>query len=109
MELNVMMPVMIHNLLESMEIIKNFLPALVARCIEGITANQDRCRAYLEKNPALATTLNTKIGYLQAAEVAKESLKRGVPIRELVREKGLLRDEEIEETLDPRGLVDPEE
>jgi aspartate ammonia-lyase len=109
MELNVMMPVMIHNLLESMEIMKNFLPVLVARCVEGITVNQDRCRAYLEKNPALATTLSPRIGYLQAAEVAKESLERGVSIRDLVREKGLLADGEIDAILDPSGLVDPDE
>ena len=109
MELNVMMPVMIHNLLESMEILKNFLPILVKRCIEGITANEGRCRGYLERNPALATTLNPKIGYLKAAEMAKESLERGMSIRELVREKGLLTDKEIDETLDPSLLVDPEE
>jgi aspartate ammonia-lyase len=109
MELNVMMPVMIHNLLESMEIMKNFLPVLVERCIDGITANKEQCRAYLEKNPSLATTLNPKIGYLKAAEVAKEALERGVSIRELVREKGLLSDGEIEETLDPTGLVDASE
>ena len=108
MELNVMMPVMIHNLLESMEILKNFLPAVTERCIDGITVNEERCRAYLERNPALATTLNPKIGYLKAAEVAKEALERGVSIREMVREKRLLGDEEIEETLDPSGLVDAE-
>ena len=109
MELNVMMPVMIHNLLESMEILKNFVPVLVERCIKGVTANGDRCRTYLEKNPALATTLNPKIGYLKAAEVAKESLERGMSIRELVREKGLLTDREIDEILDPSKLVDQEE
>jgi aspartate ammonia-lyase len=107
MELNVMMPVMIHNLLESMEIIKNFLPTLVERCIDGITVNEDRCRAYLEKNPALATTLNPKIGYLKAAEVAKHALERGGSVREAIREKGLLSDKEIDEILDPSGLVEP--
>jgi len=109
MELNVMMPVMIHNLLESMEILKNFLPALVERCIEGITADEERCRMYLEQNPALATTLNPKIGYLKAAEVAKESVRRGMSIPELVREKGLLTDEEIDRILDPSALVDLDE
>ncbi len=109
MELNVMMPVMIHNLLESMEILKNYLPVLVERCIEGITVDEERCRMYLERNPALATTLNPKIGYLKAAEVAKESLERGVSIREVVREKGLLSDDEINSTLDPSALVDAEE
>ncbi|NIQ37665.1 MAG: aspartate ammonia-lyase [Proteobacteria bacterium] len=109
MELNVMMPVMIHNLLESMEILKNFLPPLVERCIEGIGVNTERCRSYLEKNPALATTLNPRIGYLKAAEVAKESIKRGVSIRELTKEKGLLSDEEVDAILDPSVLVDPDE
>jgi aspartate ammonia-lyase len=108
MELNVMMPVMIHNLLESMEIMKRFTPPLIDRCIEGITANEHRCRSTLEKNPALATALNPKIGYLKAAEVAKEALERGISIRELVREKGLLTDPEIEEILDPSRLVDSE-
>jgi aspartate ammonia-lyase len=107
MELNVMMPVMIHNLLESMEIIKNFLPVLVERCIDGITANRDRCRAYVEKNPALATPLNPKIGYLKAGEVAKEALDRNRSVREIIREKRLLSDREIDEILDPSVLVDP--
>jgi aspartate ammonia-lyase len=109
MELNVMMPVMIHNLLESMEIMKRFTPPLTDRCIEGITANEYRCRSTLEKNPALATALNPKIGYLKAAEVAKEALERGISIRDLVKEKGLLTDPEIEEILDPSRLVDLEE
>jgi aspartate ammonia-lyase len=108
MELNVMMPVMIHNLLESMEILKNFPPILVERCISGIIADESRCRAYLERNPALATALNPKIGYLKAAEVAKEALERGMSIPDLVREKGLLTEEEIAEILDPSLLVDTE-
>ena len=107
MELNVMMPVMIHNVLESMEILKNFLPVLVARCVDGIAVDEDRCRAYLEMSPALATALSPRIGYLKAAEVAKESLERHMSIKDIVREKGLLPAAEIEEALDPSALVDP--
>jgi aspartate ammonia-lyase len=105
MELNVMMPVMIHNLLGSMEILKNFLPVFADRCIKGITANPARCRDYFEKSVGLATILNTHIGYLAAADLAKESEVTGTPIKELILKKQLLTEEELNRVLDPDQIT----
>jgi aspartate ammonia-lyase len=96
-ELNVMTPVIIHNILQSTSMLTNFLPVFVDKCIIGIEADEDNCRNSLEKNPALATLLNPKIGYLKAAEVAKEALVKGVSIRELAVEKGLITEAEADE------------
>ncbi len=104
-ELNVMMPTIAYNILFSMEILKNYLPVFTGKCIQGITANPERCREYFENSPALATILNPYIGYLKAAEVAKESLKRGVTIREIILEKGLLDEETLNRILDPSSIT----
>lgn len=100
LDLNVMMPVMIYNILDSMYLLTNYLPVFVEKCVLGITANRERCRQYFEQSVALATILNPRIGYLKAAEIAKESEKRGVSVAELVLEKGLLTGEELEAILD---------
>ena len=100
MELNVMMPVMIHNLLSSMEILKNFIPHFSKRCVAGIAANDDRCKGYFEQSVGLATILNTHIGYLEAAELAKESEATGTPIGALILKKGLLSAKQLKEILD---------
>ncbi len=108
MELNVMMPVMIHNLLSAMEILKNYLPVFTKKCVEGITANPERCRDYFEGSVGLATILNTHIGYLAAAELAKESEKTGRSVRDLILKKGLLTAEELDRILDPDRITGQE-
>ncbi len=105
LELNVMMPVMIHNLLQSMEMLKNFLPVFTERCVMGITADPDRCRRYFEGSVGLATILNTHIGYLAAAELAKESEASGVSVRDLILQRGLLTSEQLERILDPARIT----
>jgi aspartate ammonia-lyase len=105
LELNVMMPVMIHNLLSSMEILKNFIPHFSARCVAGITADTGRCRTYFEQSVGLATILNTHIGYLAAAELAKESEATGTPIGELILSKGLLSPEQLGHILNPAKIT----
>jgi fumarate hydratase, class II len=99
-ELNVMNPVMVHNLLESMVLLNNYLPVFVDKCISGIEANEEKCRSYLEKNPSLATFLQPHIGYEKAAEVAKEAIARNMSIRDLVLEKGILTKEEVDAIFD---------
>jgi aspartate ammonia-lyase len=101
MDLNVMMPVMILNVLESMDILKNYLPIFTEKCIKGITVDRERCRHYFESSVAMATLLNPYIGYLNAAEVAKEAQKRGVPVPQIIRERKLLTEEQIADILDP--------
>ncbi|MFN6496777.1 MAG: aspartate ammonia-lyase [Nostoc sp. DedQUE01] len=95
LELNVMMPLIAYNLIHSIEILGNTIAALTERCIKGITANKERCLAYAEGSLALVTALNTHIGYLNAAAVAKESLETGKSLREIVLERGLMSEADL--------------
>jgi len=100
LELNVMTPVITHNILQSVSMLLNFLPVFTRRCIEGIEADEERCRAYLKLNPSLATLLTPRIGYLEAAKLAEEALERRVPVRDLAVEKGLITREEAGQIFD---------
>jgi aspartate ammonia-lyase len=108
-ELNVMMPVIAHNLLQSMEILTNAVSALAEKCVRGITADEARNRHYFESSVGMATVLNPLIGYERAAKVAQESARTGETIIEVVRRQGLLSDDEIERLFDPRSLTEPRE
>ena len=105
LELNVMMPVMIWELLFSMEILKSFAPVFREGCVEGITADYDRMAAYAHKSPSLATALNPEIGYARAAEIVKEALKSDRTIQEVAREKSGLDDGKLGEILSPENLT----
>ena len=107
LELNVMMPVMAHAALEATELLTSTLRTLRTRCIDGITANEERCRQYAERTSQIATALNRILGYAKAGEIAKESVETGKSIVELVREKGLLTEDQIPKLLDPRALTEP--
>ena len=109
LELNVMMPTMAHNVLQSITILTNTLRELDHRCIRGITANPDRCAFYAQSTVSLATALNPYIGYAKAAEVVKESVATGTSIMELVRTKGLLTEDQIGTILDARAMTEPRE
>ncbi len=100
LELNVMMPLIAYNLIHSIEILGNTLTALTNRCIEGISANSDRCLSYAEGSLALVTALNPHIGYLNAAAIAKESLLTGKSLREIVLERELMSPEDLAQVLD---------
>jgi aspartate ammonia-lyase len=105
MELNVMLPVIMHNMLFSISILTSYLPVFRRKCVEGITVNEKRCAQYVEKNPALATFLSPHIGYLEAAKIAKQALEEGRSVKEIALEKGLLKPEELERILDPKRLL----
>jgi aspartate ammonia-lyase len=94
LELNVMVPVITYNIMQSMRLLTNYLPVFVERCVRGITADEERCRSYLEFNPALATLLSPRIGYHRAAEIVREALERRIPVADLAVEKGILTAEE---------------
>jgi aspartate ammonia-lyase len=100
LELNVMMPLIAYNLIHSIEILGNTITALTERCLAGITVNRERCLAYAEGSLALVTALNTHIGYLNAAAVAKESLETGKSLRQIVLEKELMSEEQLAQVLD---------
>ena len=99
LELNVMMPLIAYDLLHSIEILGNTIAALTDSCIAGITANGSRCRSYAEGSLALVTALNPHIGYLNAAAVAKESLETGKSLRQIVKERNLMTEEELAQVL----------
>ena len=101
------MPVMAHNVLGSLEILKNFLPVFTDRCIRGIEADEARCRAYFESSVGLATILNSSLGYAKAAEIAKEAAATGKTLRELILEKKLMTEEDLARALDPKRVTEP--
>ena len=90
LELNVMTPVMTSSILESLELLINYLPDFQKFCVEGISVDKKRCRELLLSNPSLATLLSTEIGYDRAAKLAQESMEKGIPVPELAVEKGLI-------------------
>src|SRR5690349_5084155 len=108
LELNVMMPTMAYNVLQSITILTNMLRQFTTACISGITANESRCSQYAQSTVSLATALNPYIGYAKAAEIAKESVATGRSIIDIAREKKLLSEKEIAEILDPKRMTEPQ-
>ncbi len=106
LELNVMMPVMAHNILFMLLIVGNASAVLAERCVDGIEADEAQCAYWLERSPALVTALAPKIGYAEAAKLAKEAVASGLTVRELVSKKGLLKGKELEEVLDLRAMTE---
>jgi len=106
-ELNVMMPVMAHALLESIMILAHGATAFRTKCVEGIEANRERCRELLELNPSIATALNAAIGYDKASKVAKRAAAERKSVRAIVVEMGLLDEDELDDVLDIRAMTEP--
>jgi len=106
LELNVMMPVIAHNLFFSMMILTNASRVLAERCVEGIEADAAQCAYWLERSPALVTALAPMIGYAEAAKLAKEAIAKNVTVRQLVMEKGLLKGKELDDVLDLRAMTE---
>ncbi|HUK21312.1 MAG TPA: aspartate ammonia-lyase [Gemmatimonadales bacterium] len=106
LELNVMMPVIAHNLLFTMMILANATRVFAERCVSGITADAEQCAYWLERSPAIVTALAPRIGYAEAARLAKEAVAQNVTVRELVRRKGLLSDAELDQVLDLRAMTE---
>ncbi len=107
LELNVMMPVIAWNALHASRILTNAMHILQARCVAGIIADEARCRELLDRSTALATALSPYIGYAATADIAKTSVKTGRSIRELVRERGLLTDKQLDEILSAEAMTTP--
>ena len=106
-ELNVMMPVMAHNLLESIRLLASSANNFADKCISGIAANVERCNDMIEKSLAMCTALAPEIGYDQAAAIAKESYKTGKTVREIALEKKILPADRLNEILDPMRMTMP--
>jgi aspartate ammonia-lyase len=107
LELNVMMPVIAHALLQSLDILAHGIAAFTSRCVTGIQADAERCRRYAEETVALATALTPRIGYERAAALAGEAWKSGRSVRDVAAAQGLLTPAELGDLLDPRRLTEP--
>src|SRR5690348_6005860 len=106
LELNVMMPVITHNIVFALQIVGNATRVLAERCVDGIEADAKQCAYWLERSPALVTALAPKIGYAEAAKLAKEALATGLTVKELVMKKHVLEGAELEEVLDLRAMTE---
>ncbi|HUL03899.1 MAG TPA: aspartate ammonia-lyase [Gemmatimonadales bacterium] len=107
LELNVMMPVIAHNVLFTLRILTSASALFAERCVEGIEADAAQCRYWLERSPAIVTALAPLIGYAQAAALAKEAIAQNVTVRELVRAKGILTEQQLNDVLDLKAMTEP--
>jgi aspartate ammonia-lyase len=107
LELNVMMPVIAWNAIHASTILRQAMTALAARCVDGIEADEARCRELLDRSTAVATALSPYIGYAATAEIAKQSVKTGRPIRELVLERGLMDARQLDRILSAEVMTQP--
>jgi fumarate hydratase class II len=112
-ELNVMLPVMARNVLESIRLLANVSRVFADRCVDGIEANVDRCREYAESSPSIVTPLNHYVGYDEAAKIAKQSLAERKTIREVVIERGhvpeRISEQDLDRVLDVLSMTHPKE
>ncbi len=107
LELNVMEPVLVFNLLQSFTILQNGISVFREFAIEGITANIDRCRELVETSVGIITAINPHVGYETAARIAKEAISTGLSVREICIERGILTKEELDRILDPKEMTNP--
>ena len=107
LELNVMMPVMAWNAIHVSTILRESMKALRTRCVDGIEADAERCRELLDRSTAVATALSPYIGYAKTAEIAKESVSTGKPIREIVLERGLMEARQLDQVLSAEAMTKP--
>lgn len=106
-ELNVMIPVMAHNILSSVTLLSNAVNAFTKKCVTGLRADKKRCEELVEKSLAMVTALNPVIGYDQAAKVAKEAYETGKTLREVILAKKLVPADQLDEALDPVSMTEP--
>jgi fumarate hydratase class II len=106
-ELNTLMPLIAHNLLESVRLLTAAIRVFADRCVAGIEADTERCRALIDQSLAMCTSLAPKIGYDQAAAIAKEAYATGKTVRAVAEAKGVLPKAELDALLDPDAMTRP--
>ncbi len=106
-ELNVMEPVLVYNVIQSVEILTNVVRVFRERCIVGITANRERCQNMVDNSVGIITPLVSYVGYEGATQLAKEVMSSNKTVRQLVSEKGIFTEEEIEKILSPKNMTQP--
>jgi aspartate ammonia-lyase len=108
LELNVMEPVIVQSLFESLEMLENGMRTFQYRCIEDITANEDVCRQYVERSIGIVTALNPVLGYEVCSALAKEAFSSNRGIYELILEQALLTQEQLDDVLKPENMIQPQ-
>ena len=106
-ELIVMLPVMAYNLLQSIELLSTAATNFAVKCINGIKANEERCKSLIEESLAMCTALAPEIGYEAAAKLAKEAYKSGKTVRQMAKEQKILSEKRLTELLDPWRMTEP--
>ncbi|HEX8270267.1 MAG TPA: aspartate ammonia-lyase [Flavobacterium sp.] len=107
LQLNVMEPVIIYSIMESMELLRNGMDTLAEKCVRGITANEDHCRHMVLNSIGIVTALNPYIGYKNSTKIAKEALETGRSVYDLVLEYQILSKMEIDRILNPENMLEP--
>ncbi len=107
LELNAFEPVVFYQLFESLSALNGAVKTLTYHCVEGITVNREHCENLVNRSVGVITALNPYIGYKTAAEIAKESLKTGVPVKEIILSRGIMTKELLDKVLDPKRLTEP--
>lgn len=107
LELNVMQPVLIYDLFQSIEMLKNGIITFNNNCVKGIEANRARCKMLVDNSVGIITAINPHVGYETAARVAKKALAEGRSVREIILEEGILSEKELEEILNPYEMTEP--
>lgn len=105
LELNYAEPVLYHKLFESIIVLTGAVKTFVDNCVSGITANRDRCRDLVEQSVGIITAICPTVGYKMSADIAKDAIKTGKPVREILKSKNIFTNEEIDEILDPEKMV----
>ena len=108
-QLNIMMPVMAHTTLESIQLLTQGTNAFVEFCVTEMEANVEVCESFVEKSLSMITSLNPYIGYEKASKLAKEAFASGKTIRELCTEQNILPEETLQQALDPMSMTEPQE
>ena len=106
-ELNVMEPVIVFNLLQSIRIMTNVFTVFRKHALSGITANEEQMKDYVNRSVGVITAINPHVGYETAAQIAKKAIETKRPVRELILEAGVLTNEEIDKILNPYEMTDP--
>ena len=105
LELNFAEPVLYHKLFESLVALTGAVRTFVDNCVTGITANPERCRELVDGSVGVITAICPKLGYKESADIAKRAIKTGESVRDVLKEKNILSDEEIHRLLDPETMV----
>ena len=107
LELNVMQPVIMYNLFQSIEMLRNGIDTFVNNCIVGIEANRERCKYLVDKSVGIITAINPHVGYEKAAYIAKKALDEDKSVRDIILNEGILNSEELNKILDPYEMTEP--